>query len=163
MESSILQFVEIEKALNLFNGTDFYNAAIGFFKAMDFHVTSIQNAAPSNPAHFIYSEGNIHAYFSKDERALLRNVESMFLLFKLKADDKEYLYIDTKKIGNRYINGIVVVAAKIKDSCLARSEVVNSLTLITSKIFTEPVFMIFIHKSSIAFSGHTVAVDNAHG
>lgn len=92
--------------------------------------------------------------------SLLKNVISISRVFDVKVNDAEYNYIKTSKYLGECISKITFLCVELEEYCSKRSEVINSLTKLLSKIYNNPIVVIYKQKGYIAISGQLSFKDN---
>ena len=145
--------LELMDAINNFCDENIYDATIAFYRTLNFCVTPITNFILDKPMNFIYAKHDLKVFLCKNDIYILNSVKSISIIFELDVNNIEYSYIKVSKYLNKYIKKIIFLAVELEDSCLIRSEVINSLTIILSKIYNNPILVLFKHIDHIALSG----------
>lgn len=147
-----LDFELIDSIIN-FSNENIYDASILFFKALNFSVTPIIDSILDGPVNFIYTNSELKVYIDKAEMYYLKNTRSISRIFELEINDTEYNHIKTSKYLSKYISKITFLSVELEDFCPIRSEAINCLTTVLSKIYNNPILVLFKHKDYIALSG----------
>lgn len=160
MDSLVSTMIDMEEALAQFHDIDLYRASIGLFKAMNYPVIATDVAVNSSIEYFFCFAAENYPNFNDNEMVSLNFIDSISYLFFINSENPELE--DIKSVicnGGRRIDKIIFLAVEITGFKSSRSLNAFDLTIILSKAFSSPVFVLFKHEDEFMFTARSIILD----
>jgi len=142
----------IQNSIITFSQEPVYHAAVNLFNTLGYN-TERKNPFPEKTYEFFKESFLGDDSLFSEEKAIIKDWESIDLLFQLTADEVSYQssLFNTKQVNNTIIETYLFFSVGLSESEYTRTQLAQ-ITREINKVFPMPVFILFKHGENITFS-----------
>lgn len=152
MDDRLAVMMELEKALNKFEGANLYSAGLAFFSALGYPVEPLKTAINESMFRFVYIISQNRCVLSREESYAMESVANISWLFALHHDANLWKGIQVAPVDDTPILCINYFCVEMVCSWRERSMMAVTLTKIISKVVNTSVVVLFKHANQLLLS-----------
>lgn len=160
MDGRLAVMMELEKALNKFEGANLYSAGLAFFSALGYPVKPLKIAINESMFRFVYIICKNRCVLSREESHAMESAANISWLFALHHDSNLWKGIRVAPVDDKPILSINYFCVEMVCSWRERSMMAVTLTKIISKVVNTSVVVLFKHANQLLLSSAHMTIGN---